>query len=116
MQHRDGAAEHQRLQRFGGGVDDDGAGPLKMLAHLVAQLLAQLVVQVGQRLVEQQQPRFLGQRARYRGALLLAAAQLGGQALQQAVDLHASPAASRTVRSISALGSPASFSGEAMLS
>ena len=55
---------------------------------LFAHLDAQFRVKVGQRLVEQQQLRLLGQRPRNRHALLLAAGQLARLAPQQVRDPH----------------------------
>jgi hypothetical protein len=81
--HADGAAaEQQRFRRLGGGIDEDRAGGLEDARQFGAQFLAQLVVEIGERLVQQHQIGALDQRARDRGALLLAAGQLQRRALQ----------------------------------
>ena len=82
----DMAAQEQRLQRLGGGVDHDRIAPGEDGAELDPQLLAQLVVEIDQRLVEQQQLGVLGQRPADRGALLLAARELGREPVQEVID------------------------------
>ena len=64
------------------------AGPVVELAQPAAQLAAHLGVERAERLVEQQHPRLDGQRAGQRHALALAAGELGGMALAEAVELH----------------------------
>ncbi len=76
------AAQQQSLGRFGGGVDEDGAGGGKDLGKLFPQLFSEFVVEVGQRLVEQHQLGTLGQGPGQGGALLLAAGELLGCAVQ----------------------------------
>ena len=71
------SAQEQRLGRLGGGVDHGALPAREEPGQLVAQPLAQLVVEVGERLVEQHQPRLLHQRPRQGGALLLPAGELG---------------------------------------
>ena len=88
VEHGGVAAQQQRLGGLGGGVDHRGIAGREQRRELLAQLLAQLVVQVDQRLVEQHQRRVFGQRARQRHALLLAARQLGRQALQEGLDVQ----------------------------
>ena len=82
------AAHDQGLERLGGGVDHGGLLPGEQVAQLGAQLLAQLVVEVDQGLVEQEQRRALDQGAGDGEALLLAARQLGGHAVEQVVDVQ----------------------------
>ena len=116
VQHRGVAAEQQRFGRLGGGVDHGRLAAGEQLRELLAQLLAQLVVQVHQRLVEQHQRRLLGQRARQRHALLLAARELGRQALQEGLDVQLGGQLGDTRLDATGVCSPRSFSGEAMLS
>ena len=87
-QGRAAPAQEQRLLRLGRGVDEDGARFREDLGDLGAQLLAQLVVQVGQRLVQEHQPRLLHQGAGEGAALLLTARQLQRAALQHALQAH----------------------------
>ena len=89
LPHADGAAaEQQRLGRLGRRVDEDRAGGLEDARQFGAQFLAQLVVEIGERLVEQHQVGALDQRARDRGALLLAAGQLQRRAVQIRLELQ----------------------------
>ena len=82
--HHDGApAERQRLDGIARRVDHDRVALAKDAVQLAAQLLAQLVVEVGERLVEHQEPRLAGQGPGDGDALLLAAGQLGGTPLQE---------------------------------
>ena len=70
-----GDVEHGEVER--------GLQPFELLAHF----LAELGVEVAERLVEQQEPRFLDQRARHGEALLLAARELGRIPLREAAEL-----------------------------
>ena len=110
------AAEQQRLGGLGGRVDEDRAGRLEDARQLGAQLLAQLVVEIGERLVEQHQVGALDQRARDRGALLLAAGQLQRRAVEIGLELQQPRDARARARSISRCGGRATRSGEAMFS
>ena len=83
VQRRRVAAEQQRLGGFRRGVHDRAVTIGEEPRQFIAQPLAQLVVEVGQRLVEQHQVGVLHQRARQRGALLLAARQLGRSPVEQ---------------------------------
>ena len=65
--------QQQRLFRLSRGVDKDRAGGLKDLRDFGAQFFAQFIVKVGQRLIQQHQPRALDQGPRQGAALLLAA-------------------------------------------
>ncbi len=82
--HRGGvASEQERLGGLGGGVHHGALAAREQPRELVAQLLAQLVVEVGERLVEEDEVRLLHQGAGQRGALLLAAGQLGRLAVEE---------------------------------
>ena len=76
----------QGFRRLRRRVDQNGAGLGEYARQFLAQFLAQLVVEVGERLVEQNQSRALDEGARNGGALLLAAGELRGQALQKIVE------------------------------
>nr|WP_263008734.1 hypothetical protein [Nonomuraea phyllanthi] len=80
--------ERQRLVRVGRGVEHHAGRAGEHGLQVGAQLLAELEVQVGQGLVEQQHVHGAGQRAGDRGALLLAARQLGGPAAEQRREAH----------------------------
>ena len=82
------AAQKQRLLRFGRGIDEDRARGFEDPRNLHPQLLAQLVVEIGQRFVQQHQPRVLHQRPRQRAALLLPARQLQRFPVQHRRQLH----------------------------
>jgi hypothetical protein len=82
------AAQQKRLLGLGGGVDEDGARFLEDAGDLGAQLLAQLVVEVRQGLVEKDEARVLHERAGQGAALLLAARQLQGPALEVRAEAH----------------------------
>ena len=110
------AAEQQRLGGLGRGIDEDRAGRLEDARQLGAQFLAQLVVEIGQRLVEQHQIGALHQRARDRGALLLAAGQLQRRAVEIGLELQQLRGLAARALSISARGLPCTRSGEAMFS
>ena len=79
-----------------------------------ARLEAQLGVEVGQRLVEQEQARLAHDRARQRAALLLAARQLAGRALEQVADADLGGGLRAPAAAISAAGVPTIFSGKPM--
>ena len=87
VDHRDAVGERQRLglvvRDVDGGDADLALQPLELAAHLVAQLR----VEIGQRLVEQQQPRLVHDGARERHALLLAAGEPRRGPLLEAVEI-----------------------------
>ena len=68
--------DRHRLLLVVGDDDEGGAEPLLQLHQLELRLVAQLLVERGERLVEQQHLRPLGERARERDALALAAGEL----------------------------------------
>jgi hypothetical protein len=73
IDHRRAAAEQERFLGLGRGVHDSGPTAAEHLPHLLAHIFAQLVIQVRKRLVQEQEPRILGERPRQRDALLLSA-------------------------------------------
>ena len=77
-----------RLGLVVGDVDGGDAEAAQQRVDLDAQALAQRGVERGQRLVEQQQPRPHGERARQRDALALAARELIDAALGEFADAH----------------------------
>ena len=85
--HRDAVRHHHRLGLVVGHVERGDADPLLQLADEDPHLVAQHRVEVGQRLVEQQQPRLDDQRPGERHPLLLAAGELPRIALQHAAQL-----------------------------
>ena len=72
-EHRDAIGERHRLFLVVRHVDGGDAERALQLLEFEARLEPQLGVEVGQRLVEQEQPRLAHDRARQRHALLLAA-------------------------------------------
>ena len=80
--------ERDRLELRVGDVDEGDAELALHAAQLLSHLHAQLLVERRQRLVEQQHPRLGDRRARQRDALLLAARQLGRQAVGQLRQPH----------------------------
>ena len=84
------------------------------LHQLEPRVFAQLPVERRQRLVEQQHPRPLGERARERDALALAAGELVRLAGAEAVELDQRQHLA-TRASISAVGMPSCLSPKAML-
>ena len=83
MHHRGASAERQCLDGLARRVDDDGVAVAKDAVELAAQFLAQLVVEVGERLVEEQDPCLPGEGAGDGDALLLAAGQLLGPPVEE---------------------------------
>jgi len=89
VEHDDDAVRHDHgLGLVVRDVERGDADPLLQRADEESHLVAQLGVEVGERLVEQQQPRLDHQRAREGHALLLAAGELARVALAQARELH----------------------------
>ena len=88
IHHRGVAAQQQGFARLGGGIDHGGIRCGKQSREFVAQFFAQLVVQIDQGLVEQQERRVLGQGARQRHPLLLAARQSCRVAIQKHLDVQ----------------------------
>ena len=82
MQRRGMAAEQQRLHGIGRREHDGAPATREQLRQLVAELFPELEVEIGERLVEQHETRILDQRAGKRGALLLAARELGRPAFE----------------------------------
>ena len=78
VHHRDAVGDGHRLLLVVGDDDEGDAEPALQFHQLELRLLAQLLVERGQRLVEQQHARALGQRAGERDALALAAGELVG--------------------------------------
>ena len=72
-------AHHQRFGLIVGDIDRGDADLVLDALELDAHLLAQLQIEVGQRFVEQEQPRPRDDGAGKRRALLLAAGELGGK-------------------------------------
>jgi len=88
LHHRDAVAQAERLHLIVGHVDDGRLQLLQQALELRAHLQAQQRVQVAQRLVHQQHVGVVGDGARQGHPLALAAAQLGGVALQQLLDVE----------------------------
>ena len=81
-QHADALAHAQRLELVGRGIEHGHAELAVQPLELGPRVVAQLGVEIGQRLVEQQQPRPADQRPADGDALLLAAAGRAGLALE----------------------------------
>ena len=88
IEHDGIAAKQQGLLRFSRRIDDCRGAAAEHFADLTAQFFTQLVVKIHQRLIEQQERRFLDQRAGQRDALLLPSRKLRRQAVQQMIDMH----------------------------
>ena len=86
-EHRHAVGQRHRLFLVVRHVDGGDAERALQLLQLGARFEAQLGVEVGQRLVEQEQARLAHDGARQRAALLLAARELAGLAIEQMVDL-----------------------------
>ena len=87
IHHADPVGHRHRLFLVVGDDDEGHAEPALQLHQFELGAFAQLLVERGQRLVEQQHLRAARQRARQRHALLLAAGELIGLALLQALEL-----------------------------
>ena len=85
-QQHDAVGQRHRLDLVMGDVDHGLAQLLVQALDLAAHLVAQLGIEVGQRLVEQEQPRVAHDGAADGHALPLAAGQLARIALEQVVD------------------------------
>lgn len=83
MQCRGVAAEHQRLQRFAGGVHHGSAGILEQPWQFVPEFFPQFVVEVCKWFIQKHQRRILDQRPRQRGALLLPTRQFAREPVKQ---------------------------------
>ena len=83
MHHRGATAEGQCFDGLARRVDDDGVALAKDAIELAAQFLAQLVVEVGERLVEEQDPSLASEGPGDGDALLLAAGQLLGTPVEE---------------------------------
>ena len=87
VDHRDPVGERERFRLVMRDIDRGDADlalqPLELAAHLVAQL----GIEIRERLVEQQQPRLVHDRARERDPLLLAAGQPRCRALLEAIEI-----------------------------
>ena len=83
---RGATTQQERFRGLGGGIDQDRAALAEDAGQFLAQLLTELVVEIGERLVEQHEVGALDQRARDRGALLLAAGELGGQPVEHRLE------------------------------
>ena len=79
--------QRQRLGLVVGDVDGGDADLALQALELAAHLVAQLGVEIGQRLVEQKQPRLVHDRARERHPLLLAAGKPRRGPLLEAVEI-----------------------------
>jgi hypothetical protein len=86
--HGDPVGEPERLRLIVGNEHGSDADRPLDGAQLVAHLLAELAVQRGQRLVEQQDPRPVDERARQRHALLHAAGELRRPLALAALEAH----------------------------
>ena len=84
---RDPVGQRERLRLVVGHVDGRDADLALQALELAAHLLAQLGVEVGQRLVEQQEPRLVHDGAGERHALLLAAGQPRRRPLLEALQI-----------------------------
>ena len=105
------SATRDGLELRVGHVDEGDAELLLHAAQLAAHAQAQILVERRQRLVEQQHARIGDQRARERHALLLAAGELGRQAVGELLQLHLA-SSSRALPWRSALPAPRIFSAE----
>ena len=86
-EHRHAIGQRHGLFLVVRDVDGRDAERALQLLQLGARFHAQLGVEIGERLVEQEQARLANDGARQRTALLLAARQLAGLAVEQMVDL-----------------------------
>ena len=86
-EHRHAVGQRHRLFLVVGDVDGGDAERALQLLQLGARFQPQLGVEIGEGLVEQEQPRLAHDGAGQRAALLLAARQLAGLAVEQMVDL-----------------------------
>ena len=87
--HHADAARHRHRLLLVVGDDDEGHAESALQPHqFELRLVAQLLVERRHRLVEQQHARPLGERARERDALALAAGQLMRLAGAETVELH----------------------------
>ena len=82
-QHHDPVGQRHRLDLVVGDVDHRRAEPAVQLVDLDPHLHAQLGVEVGERLVEEEDPRLAHDGAADRDALALAAGELAGLAVEE---------------------------------
>ena len=90
--------------------------PAKSLRQFVAQFLAQLVVEIGERLVEEDEVAVLDDGAGDGGALLLAAGEFGGLAVQHRCQAQKFGRTADPLLDLGVRPCPATRSGEAMFS
>ena len=87
LHHGDLVGDRHRLRLVVGDVEGRRAARLLHVADQPAHVVAQAGIEIGERLVEQQQPRLDDERARQRHALLLAAGELARQAMLEPAKL-----------------------------
>jgi hypothetical protein len=86
--HGDARGERHRLDLIVRHIDDGGSEALMQFLDFRAHVYAQLRVQVGQRLVEQENPGLAHQRPPHGHSLALPARELSRSTLQEMIDLQ----------------------------
>ena len=98
----DGIGQRQRLRLIVRDIDRRNADLALQALELAAHFVAQLRIEVGQRLVEQEEPRLVHDGARQRHALLLAAGEPRRRPLLKAGEIDDRESALATASAISA--------------